>query len=102
MGVEVQLDDRRLNELLRSENGPVGAYLFAVGKRVEGAAKRRTPVDTGRLRSSITTGVFQVPYDPYLAVRVGTDVEYATYVHEGTRYVGARPFLEDAMREVVG
>jgi hypothetical protein len=100
--MEVQLDDAQMFVLLQTESGPVGRHLFATGKLVEGAAKRRTPVDTGRLRASITTALFKVPYDPYLACRVGTDVEYAPYVHEGTRYVTGRPFLEDALREVVG
>lgn len=100
--MEVQFDDAQMFALLQTESGPVGRYLFATGKRVEGAAKRKVNVDTGRLRSSITTALFKVPYDPYLACRVGTDVEYATYVHEGTWKMFGNPYLEDALREVVG
>lgn len=99
---DVQLDDRQLRALLTTESGPVGRYLLTVGKRVEASAKRRAPVDTGRLRSSLTTALFAVPYEPFLACRVGTDVDYAVYVHEGTRYMVGRPFLEDALREVAG
>jgi hypothetical protein len=29
-------------------------------------------------------------------------VDYAVYVHEGTRYMAERPFLENALRDVVG
>jgi HK97 gp10 family phage protein len=100
--MEVMLDDAALHELLHTKSGPVGQHLFRVGKRVETAAKQYAPVDTGRLRASITTALFSVPYDPYLAVRVGTDVDYAVYVHEGTRYMAERPFLENALRDVVG
>jgi HK97 gp10 family phage protein len=98
----IQLDDAQMHALLQTKSGPVGRYLFQTGKRIEASAKRKAPVDTGRLRSSISTAFFEVPYDPFLAVRVGTDVEYAIYVHDGTRYVGPRPFLEEALREVVG
>lgn len=100
--MEVQLDDQALHALLQTKSGPVGRHLFRTGKMVETAAKQKAPVDTGRLRASITTALFSVPYDPYLAVRVGTDVEYATYVHEGTGYMMGRPFLEEALRDVVG
>jgi HK97 gp10 family phage protein len=47
---------------------------------VEGGAKQRCPVDTGRLRSSIT---HQVDADGLGAV-VGTNVEYAAKVEFGT------------------
>ena len=31
------------------------------------------------------------------SVTVGSDVEYAGFVHDGTKYLDARPFLADAM-----
>lgn len=47
---------------------------------IENEAKRKCPVDDGILRASITHG-----YDPEgLQSVVGTNVEYAPYVHEGT------------------
>ena len=57
-------------------------------------AKRRSPVDTGRMRSSI-----------YPTIRpdegiVQPNVEYAIYVHEGTRYQKAQPFLLEALEDV--
>ena len=46
-------------------------------------------VDTGRLRNSITHAV-----EPGgKAVAVGTNVEYAPYVHNGTTRTKPRPFL---------
>jgi hypothetical protein len=100
--VDVQLDAAAMYALLQTRAGPVGRYLFQTGKMVESVAKRNVNVDTGRLRSSITTGLFELPHDPHLACRVGTDVDYATYVHEGTVYMSGNPYLEDALREVVG
>ncbi len=59
---------------------------------VEREAKLVTPVDTGRLRSSIFTK--GIP----LGAIVSTNVEYAAFVHEGTRYMRGRPFMELGVR----
>ena len=55
---------------------------------VEGMSKKRTPVDTGRLRSSIYTSI----KSNYAVVQPKTD--YAVYVHEGTYKMKARPFMK--------
>lgn len=57
-------------------------------------AKKRCPVDTGRLRSSITF----VKLKP-LGVKVGTPVTYARHVEYGTVYQTAQPYLRPAIRE---
>lgn len=59
------------------------------GLVAEGYAKKLCPVDTGRLRNSISHKVD--PDEP--AAYVGTNVEYAPYVEFGTgKYVaGGRP-----------
>lgn len=57
---------------------------------IEDDAKRNCPVDTGYLRNSIKTDVDK------LDVEVGTDCEYAPYVHDGTYRMPARPFLDIA------
>lgn len=59
---------------------------------VEAAAKRRTPVDTGTLRRSITSRVLTKDRGV-----VGTNVRYAPFVHEGTRSMRARPFLRHGL-----
>ena len=50
-------------------------------------------VDTGRLRSSMTYEVDA----PNKRTVVGTNVEYAPYVHEGTSRMAARPFLKNSL-----
>lgn len=50
--------------------------------RIEGDAKRECPTDQGRLRASITHEV--ITDNGQIKGRVGTNVEYAPYVHEGT------------------
>jgi len=70
------------------------------GLRVETAAKRRIShsprrIDTGRLRASINTQIFRRNGVP--GARIGTNVEYALYVHNGTRHMQANPYLTDAL-----
>ena len=53
-------------------------FLRKAGAMVEKDAKRNCPVDTGNLRQSIT---YEVVDD---TCAIGTNVEYAPYVHQGT------------------
>lgn len=63
--------------------------------KVEAAAKRLCPVDTGRLRSSITheTGTD----DRGHVARIGTNVVYGVYVELGTSRAKAQPYLRPAL-----
>ena len=67
-----------LNEL-RSPSGGVTKDLIRRGTAVQRMAKRLCPRDKGKLVNSITLDVKPGEY-----ARVGTNVEYARYVHEGT------------------
>lgn len=75
------------------------AALEAVGNQVVSDAKDNLEddprrVDTGRLKNSITHAVVDDT-----AVIIGTNVEYAIYVHEGTRKMEANRFLKRAIDE---
>ena len=62
---------------------------------VKGESKRRTPVDTGRLRTSIKTKTRQ------LEGEVFTDVKYAIAVHENLKSrhpTGEAKYLENAIK----
>ena len=59
--------------------GPIRTFLLKSVILMEGNVKKETPVDTGRLRASITHKV-----EPFRAV-VGTNVAYAPHVEFGTR-----------------
>lgn len=54
---------------------------------IEGESKKQTPVDSGRLRSSIHSSF------GWLKSTISTNTNYAVYVHEGTRYMTGRPFM---------
>lgn len=88
-----QLDRAAIQALLKSPQGGVVKDLLRRGLKVQAAAKRNlrsspTRVNTGRLSNSITFRLVTYNGDP--AVRVGTTVFYAVYVHEGTGLYGPR------------
>jgi len=62
---------------------------------VERQAKEDCVVDTGRLRSSITSKVEQAEGD--ITGVVGTNVEYASFIEQGTSKMAAQPFLYPAL-----
>lgn len=67
----------------------LGVQIKRIAFRIEGEAKKVTPVDTGRLRASIRVA----PSVKVLEATIQPHTNYATYVHEGTRYMRARPFM---------
>lgn len=88
--LEIRADNRR--EVAEAIDKAVAAALEEMGLACEGYAKLACPVDTGRLRSSITH--ITKPSDN--AVYVGTNVEYGPCVELGTVHMAARPFLKPA------
>ena len=78
-------------EALTAEQAARAKALEMIGGKAESYAKKLCPVDTGRLRASIT----HQQYDDHTEV-VGTNVEYAPFVELGTHRMAARPFLRPA------
>lgn len=64
---------------------------------VQSQAKALTPVDTGGLRDSIDYKVEDSKGDAEGIV--GTAIDYAEYVENGTIYQRAQPYLKPAFRE---
>jgi hypothetical protein len=120
------MDERGLHVLLHSERGAVWQDTLRRTKRVEAKAKRKVGVDTGRLRSDISSEMLRRGNDPL--GRVGSTVEYALVHHEGhgeirpvrakvlvftpkgarkpvftkrVRPVKGNPYLTDALAEVM-
>lgn len=67
--------------------------LEAIGLTAEGHAKKETPVDTGRLRNSISHATDDE------AAYIGTNVEYAPYVELGARGREGKHMLQRAATE---
>lgn len=89
---EVKFTSHR-KEVEEAVNNALLVGLEACGAVAETYAKRRTPVDTGRLRNSIAHAVVKEEKAAY----IGTNVEYAPYQEYGTSS-GIKPkhFLRDA------
>lgn len=94
----VVFDQAALDELFASPNGPVGKHLKRLGIKVQRRAKQLAPVDTGRLRASITEALGSDAEG--LVERVGTNVEYAPHQEFGTSKMAAHPFLRPALDSV--
>ena len=88
--VEIREDNAR--EIAEAIDKALAKALEEIGLTAEGYAKRECPVDTGRLRNSIT----HVTRPSEKAVYIGTNVEYAQYVELGTSRAKAQPFLVPA------
>lgn len=90
-----RIDSGAVRALLDSPDGFVAAEILRRGIRVETLAKRLCPVDTGRLRSSITHALGKDSRSIYCDV--GTNVEYAPYVEFGTSRQRPQPYLRPAL-----
>ena len=100
--MEIHIDTSQIEALARRyRNGPAIVQSEMLGAmqrstfRLEGQAKKETPVRTGTLRRSITSN----PVTPTLGV-VGTNVPYARWVHNGRGPIVAPP--GKALKFVIG
>lgn len=110
--IEVSLKANNTAEIKEALGEAVQKALTEIGMQVENYATLLCPVDTGRLRGSITfatatnqdstrepaestDGVQETPDEN--SVVIGTNVEYAAYVEMGTSKSSPQPFLEPAV-----
>lgn len=91
MEIDVKITDKS-DEFLQALPGQIEQALVAIGLTAESHAKDNCPVDTGRLRNSITNAVDMGEQTVY----IGTNVEYAAFVELGTSRMRARPYLGPA------
>ena len=90
-GLEVVAD--HTDEVIEALGVAIARGLEAIGIEAESDAARLCPVVTGRLRNSITHTIDE---DGPAAI-VGTNVEYASYVHNNRKH--PQPFLTDAVNQ---
>lgn len=81
------------DEVIASLGIAIARGLEAIGIEAESDAAAICPVDTGRLRNSITHTID----DDGKAAIVGTNVSYAIYVHENRTH--PQRFLTDAVNQ---
>lgn len=92
--IEIMFESHK-DEVFDAMKDAVMIALEAVGLTAEAYAKLKCPVDTGRLRASISHAVDESDEAAY----IGTNVEYAPYVEYGTSKMKAQPYLKPAATE---
>lgn len=122
--LHINLSQSGIDHVLTSPTGPVQAFMRRTTERVADEARRRAPVQTGRLRSSIV-----VHRGALGSWEVSAETDYALVVHEGRKKKNrttvrrgrggmrvavrrrsnssgkgatGQPFLRDALKDVVG
>lgn len=94
-GMDVKIISH-VDEVVKEVGGRCTIALDAVGQTAEADVKILVPVDTGRLRSSISHEAREGQ------VAVGTNVEYAKYVEfadNKTHKTGQAHFLRDGIQD---
>ena len=89
---DIKLESHK-DEAIELKNEAIGRALEIIGLVAERYSKGYAPVDTGRLRNSISHQVSEEEE----AVYIGTNVEYAPYQEFGTRFQRGTPFLAPAL-----
>lgn len=99
--VNVQIKIENMNEIRAAFRKSPYVMVEELDKAIEGSifgitreSKLNSPVDTGFMKASHTTRFSK------LRGEVEPVAKYSIYVHEGTRYMAARPFLADAVAEM--
>lgn len=92
-GVELRADNR--GEFRSGMEAALATALEEIGLVAEGYAKSACPVDTGRLRNSIT----HIVDEGGKCAVIGTNVEYAAYVELGTTRQKPQPYLKPAAED---
>lgn len=90
MAVEIEMKTDNSELIISEKDEAVIRALTIIGMKAEGYAKKLCPVDTGRLRNSISHATDED------TAYIGTNVEYAPYVELGTSRMKERPFLKPA------
>ena len=94
MAFKIEIKDYSQKVIDAINNGKLPLALESIGAECENYAREDCPVDTGRLRNSITHKVVKADK----AVYVGTNVEYAVIQEYGDFHhtVGKKHYLRDA------
>lgn len=89
--IKVEITDNS-PEVISALKTAIGRALWAVGAKAEGYAKANAPVDTGRLRNSITHK------EDASSTVIGSNVEYAAAQELGTsRGIRGKHYLQNAV-----
>lgn len=91
----LEVRENNSEQIANAIHKAVASALEEIGLAAERFAKRACPVDTGRLRNSITHALNMDEE----AVYIGTNVSYAPYVENGTSRRKGAHFLRGAAQD---
>lgn len=91
MPFDVRLDNVAIRRFLHDPSGPVAEVIRDRADQVEAAQRRRCPVLTGHLRSTIYRRIDNGPSGP--EAEVGATADYALFVEFGTSDTPTVPFI---------
>lgn len=86
VSVRIEINNRFVSRLLRSPAGPLARNMLTRGNAVRRAARRNVNSRSGDLSRSIDVQV--VIENGAAGVRIGSDLYYAKFVHDGTGIYG--------------
>lgn len=99
----MQFDASQLRQLgvelgIHASNVPNKARVVVkkTAKDIEATAKKLAPVDTGNLRSSITTSDLRGVSRNSLSAEVRASASYSVYLEMGTSRMAPQPFMRPA------
>lgn len=95
MEMKITISEDNTEEIARLATEAGKAALETCALIAEAYAIKLCPVDTGRLRGSITHGVDMGE----LCAFIGTNVEYAAYVEYGTSRMKPQPYFKPAIND---
>ena len=94
MGLTIDIQDHS-EEFIREMDAALRAAFEEIGQNAEAYAKAACPVDTGRLRNSISHKSTE------RMMQVGTNVEYAPAVELGTSRQKPQPYLRPSVEDYI-
>lgn len=95
--LSVSITEDNTDKIIEYEKEAIRRALEIIGLLAEAYAIKKCPVDTGRLRGSISHGVDEAEQCAF----IGTNVEYAPYVEYGTSKMKPKPFFKPAVNNHV-
>lgn len=93
--IHFQIRKDNTEEFLRLLDSRIETALTAIGIQASKYAANKSPVDTGRLRDSMTSEL-DFESSTRKAVKVGSAVEYAIYQELGTHRFAGHHMIRDA------